>query len=143
MDPLDKNNGVFDFSKSKNPIMDAFEMAASSLAVHKQVPNAKFYQIPTEPPKQQNIQIPNQPSQPQKPDAVPKQIPPKPSLPPQIAVTTNELPVPSNVTIYPPPIADESDPDRTRLLHSWYWAGYYTGLADGKRISSHPNVSQN
>lgn len=47
----------------------------------------------------------------------------------------NELPLPSNTTVYPPPVIDESDADRTRLLHSWYWAGYYVGLADGKRIA--------
>ena len=134
MDPLDKNVGVFDFSKSKNPIMDAFEMAASSLAVHKQVPNAKFYQIPTEPskpPQNANVNPPKQAS-----NSVP--IPKPTSSSTQIQSPINELPVPSNVTIYPPPIADESDPDRIRLLHSWYWAGYYTGLSDGKRLSSSP-----
>ena len=45
MDPLDKNVSSFDFSNSKNPILDAFEAAASSLAVNKGIPNSQFHQI--------------------------------------------------------------------------------------------------
>ncbi|EAY09675.1 hypothetical protein TVAG_060510 [Trichomonas vaginalis G3] len=34
---------------------------------------------------------------------------------------------------FPPPIPVETDPIRNHMLHAWYWAGYYTGLADAQR----------
>lgn len=119
MDPLDKNVSSFDFSNSKNPILDAFEAAASSLAVNKGIPNSQFHQISNSAPNTKKASEPKRA---------------EPSIAP-----VSEVPVPSNATIYPPPVIDDSDIDRTRLLHSWYWAGYYMGLADGKKIAQSKN----
>ena len=90
----------------ENAIVDAFEMAASSYAVNHGLPNARFYHPGKE-----------------KPAPLPA---PEPAKAPRAPASGDTR------AVYPPPVP-EADPDRLRLLHSWYWAGYYTGLADGKR----------
>ena len=91
-----------------NAIVDAFEMAASSYAVNHNFPNAHFY-TPSTSTEQPSVS------------------PESHEIPPEISP-----PRPDTTSIYPPPVPD-ADPERLRLLHSWYWAGYYTGLADGRR----------
>jgi hypothetical protein len=110
-DPLDSQSGVFELPMTPTAIVDAFEMAASSFAVNHGLPNATFYRPPSSPPSAS--------CHPPAPDQGP----------------TFQPKVPNPTVSYPPPLPDDSDPDRLRLLHSWYWAGYYTGLADGKRSS--------
>lgn len=95
----------------ENAIVDAFEMAASSYAVNHGLPGARFYH----PGKEKTVPEVAQPAQ------------PAPPAPPAKVPRSGDT-----RAVYPPPVP-EADPDRLRLLHSWYWAGYYTGLADGKR----------
>lgn len=40
-----------------------------------------------------------------------------------------------NLAVFPPPVPDETDADKLKLLHSWYWAGYYAGV-DHERNAS-------
>ena len=40
--------------------------------------------------------------------------------------------LPDDPSTYPPPIPDDNDPVRNRMLHAWYWAGYYTALYDAQ-----------
>ncbi|KAK8889447.1 hypothetical protein M9Y10_034194 [Tritrichomonas musculus] len=87
--------------------------------------------------KQVKNKEPKQQQQPQQPPHPQQQLQPQPQKKQEQNLMENtKLPVPSHVLVYPPPILDETDPDQTRLLHSWYWAGYYTGLADGKKIAN-------
>jgi hypothetical protein len=121
-DPLDRKSGAYELPLTDDAIVHAFELAASSFAVNLGLPNAKYYQPTSEPPL---------PELPPPPKPAPAPVPasvraaPDPTIQPR---------VPNPGLIYPPPIPDESDPDHLRLLHSWYWAGYYTGLTDGRRV---------
>ncbi|OHT09905.1 hypothetical protein TRFO_04457 [Tritrichomonas foetus] len=152
MDPLSKKNGPYKLTNTQNSIVDAFEAAASSFAVFHKIPGAKYYEPPSDI-SQQNVSQPEEPpavhlhqnvshetpkeNQPEMSGEKPTQNPSQNSLQKhQNNEKMNQMPVPSNTLVYPPPLPEESDPDRMRLLHSWYWAGYYTGLADGKRIAN-------
>ncbi|EAY08632.1 hypothetical protein TVAG_239920 [Trichomonas vaginalis G3] len=57
--------------------------------------------------------------------SLPNAFPPEP--PSMMAQST------SNAVTFPPPIPIDNDPIRNHMLHAWYWAGYYTGLADARR----------
>lgn len=146
MDPLSKNN-TYKISNNQNAIIDAFEAAASSFAVNHKIPGAKFYQpqreveqpkaIDTKQDQDLLFQFEDDSSEqeefPQKDTKTKKPM----QQNKEATFTENvKLPTPSNSVIYPPPMLDETDPDQVRLLHSWYWAGYYTGLADGKKIAN-------
>lgn len=155
MDPISKSN-IYKVSNNQNAIIDAFEAAASSFAVNKKIPGAKFYQPQKEAEKpkfndtkndqdllmQFDDDSPEQEDSPENDLEIINLCPQKNKGEKQqqnaeTAFTENvKLPTPSNSVIYPPPMLDETDPDKIRLLHSWYWAGYYTGLADGKKIAS-------
>jgi hypothetical protein len=112
-DPLDKKGGTFDFPATDDAIIAAFELAGASFAMKHGLP---FVPLRTSP----------------RADSPPASVVPPPPVR-EPAVRPERLPLPNPGMIYPPPLPDESDPDRLRLLHSWYWAGYYTGLADGKK----------
>lgn len=162
MDPLSKNS-IYEVSNNQNAIIDAFEAAASSFAVNHKIPGAKFYHPKKEEEKpkssdqrfdQDSILQFDENSSEQEDSLAPQQvihtnhnqerfnIQPKSKeikqhQTPEISFSENsKLPIPSNSVVYPPPMLDETDPDQIRLLHSWYWAGYYTGLADGKKFGS-------
>jgi hypothetical protein len=143
-DPLDRQSGAYELPVSENAIIDAFELAASSFAVNLGLPNATFYRPasaspPPElrpPPEPVPSDLPASASRPR--ELRPPLEPVAPDLPasgPAPPTPPTQPRMPNPALIYPPPIPDESDPDGLRLLHSWYWAGYYTGLADGKRVT--------
>ena len=142
MDPLSKHCGSYKVSNNQNAIIDAFEAAASSFAVNHKIPGSKYY-VPSESSKEEQKEtVPKEPIHNEENNKVKEEFKKRESNA-TIQSSNNhnasagvEMPVPSNMVIYPPPMPDDSDPDRTRLLHSWYWAGYYTGLADGKRFSN-------
>lgn len=124
-DPLDLKVSEFYMSTGKNAILDAFETAASSYRVHAGFPDAKYYQIP-------------KPSLPTKFDSVEletiqngteEEESNQDVLPPHIQKIQDH-----NVNTLLPPLPEGFDPDKARLLHSWFWAGYYTGFEDGKKI---------
>lgn len=147
MDPLSKTS-IYHITNSPNSIVDAFEAAASSFAVNHHLPGATFYSLQPNPPTEQsappnttpqniinNIESKLRDENPEKlhdvrmPQNSNTQAPNIEKSP----LSEPKMPIPSNSIIYPPPMLDDSDPDKMRLLHSWYWAGYYTGLADGKK----------
>jgi hypothetical protein len=113
-DPLDKKDGTFDFPATDDAIVVAFELAGASFAMKHGIP---FVPLRTE----------------ARADSAPVVIHCPPRQVHEPPPHTDRVPLPNPGLIYPPPLPDESDPDRLRLLHSWYWAGYYTGLADGKK----------
>ena len=40
--------------------------------------------------------------------------------------------VPDESATFPPPVPNDNDPVRNKMLHAWYWAGYYTALYDAQ-----------
>lgn len=47
-----------------------------------------------------------------------------------IQADTTPKPRQAQGILYPPPLPEDSNVIQQRLLHSWYWAGYYAGVND-------------
>ena len=138
-DPLDLQKSTFQMSKGENALIDAFETAAASFRVAHNFPGATYYQIPPEneePSKQTtkiekqiagSTQIINDESFNQNLAESPEEDEEEP-IAPHIQKLKDE-----SLKLMPPPLPQGMDPERARLLHSWFWAGYYTGYEEGKK----------
>lgn len=49
---------------------------------------------------------------------------------PTLQADTTSRPRQAQGMLYPPPLPEDSNVIQQRLLHSWYWAGYYAGVND-------------
>lgn len=128
-DPLKMNSESFHIPMDENAFNTAFDMAAMSFAMNHGLP------IPTKSCAGKPNLAPKPVVTEQKIEAEPvRSVPKMPSAPPP--KDFENAPRPNPGIIYPPPLPFDGDPDRLRLLHAWYWAGYYTGLADGKNRQS-------
>lgn len=119
-DPLKKDSESFRIPMDDNAMNVAFDMAAFSFALNHNLPL---------PAKESVVEVPKPPEREVQCEPV-RKAPPPASIPSQ--KDFENCPRPNPAMIYPPPVPFDNDPDRLRLLHAWYWAGYYTGLADGK-----------
>jgi len=135
-DPLDLSTTPFYLPKSENAIVEAFEMAVASFKVSKGIPGSKFYYppefeyVPKKTVKETKAEPQKHVTKPQTPTETVQQKPPTPKPKPKLLPEVESKPEPA---VYPPPMPLEIDPDQAKLLHAWYWAGYYTAVVYGKQ----------
>ena len=125
-DPLDLQKSTFQMSKGENALIDAFETAAASFRVAHNFPGATYYQIPPE-----NEQPSEFSSKIESKDTESCEEDEEEPIAPHAQTIKDET-----LKIMPPPLPQGMDPERARLLHSWFWAGYYTGYEEGKKVQN-------
>ena len=147
-------------------IVNLFEVAASSFRVEMKVPGSKFFipdkeqilqmereqQIKEEKQRQaiavNNKFIPMPSPEPFEEIPPPKNYrhtethqknalkngdtPEKDQCEPKLVVRC----LPDEPATYPPPVPNDLDPVRNKMLHAWYWAGYYAGFYDAQMNSN-------
>lgn len=113
-DPLGGSAGSFTLPMTDNAIVEAFDAAAMSFAMNHGLPKPATSRIEDPPRLSIRDQLP------------------EPAIP---VLEDIRAPKPNPGLVYPPPLPLDRDPDRIRLLHAWYWAGYYTGLSDGRNAN--------
>lgn len=113
-DPINVNSKNFFIPTENNVILESFKMCCSSFRVSKKIPDSNFYfpeEFYTRKNAEKNVSKNN--TQSDKNTDVDKS-------------TFKKDFVFEKPSSYPPPLPLDTDPTLQRMLHSWYWAGYYT-----------------
>lgn len=146
-DPINLHKHEFALPADENILMEAFETAAASFKVscglskeyyYPHQPGEKEFKSSTDMQYTENYVLP-----PPQPD---DKVQHEKNVKNKVQEKKDPLPVknikstvPSSVLnndehpTYPPPLPLDSDPARNKMLHAWYWAGYYTGYADAQK----------
>ena len=155
-----------------NAFVNLFEVAASFFRVAMKIPGETFYipdkkkilqqeQREKELKKKLKVAQPNTPFIPLPPPEHFEEFPPPPGFnerlnrsreervkalqedgprkEPKLTVTGLK----DEPATYPPPIPNDLDPVRNKMLHAWYWAGYYAGFYDAKKSEQEKKEQNN
>ena len=138
IDPIDLKKNSFSLPSGDNSIIYAFDLAATSYlnfhsiskdSINNKIEKSNLNDINEE--IHNKIEKENKKDQNNKINSKKKEINKLKNQKEIIPSVVNSK-LDEEFATYPPPFPLESDPIRLKMLHSWYWAGYYTGYEDCK-----------